>query len=56
LLPVLAMLILYGWRRIIALPTLQRVFRAASGSKPPGVDGSGRSSHDIFLTKEADND
>jgi hypothetical protein len=56
LLPVLAMLILYGWRRVTARPTLQRFFRAASGSKPPGADGSGCSSHDIFLTKEADND
>ena len=56
LLPVLALLILYGWRRVTAQPTLQRFFRAASGSKPPGVDGSGRAAHDIFLTKEADND
>jgi hypothetical protein len=42
LLPVLALLILYGWRRGIARPTLQRFFRAASGSKPPGGDGAGR--------------
>ena len=56
LLPVLALLILYGWRRVTARPTLQRFFRAASGSTPPGVDDSGRAAHDIFLTKEADND
>ena len=56
LLPVLALLILYGWGRVTARPTLQRFFRAASGSTPPGVDDSGRAAHDIFLTKEADND
>jgi hypothetical protein len=55
LLPVLALLILYGWGRVTARPALQRFFRATAGSKPPRVDGSGRSSHDIFLTKEADN-
>jgi hypothetical protein len=55
-LPVLALLILYGWGRVSARPTLQRFFRAASRSKPPGGDDSGRAAHDIFLTKEADND
>ena len=56
LLPVLALLILYGWGRVSARPTLQRFFRAASGSTPPGVDDSDRAAHDIFLTKAADND
>jgi hypothetical protein len=55
-LPVLALLILYGWRRVTVRPTLRRFFRAASRSKPPGGDDSGRAAHDIFLTKEADND
>jgi hypothetical protein len=51
LLPVLVMLILYGWRRVIAQPTRQRFFRAASGSKTPGVDGSGRSSQRLTAAR-----
>jgi hypothetical protein len=51
LLPVLAMLILYGWRRVTAEPALQRFFRAAFGGKPSGVDGSGRSSQRLTAAR-----
>jgi hypothetical protein len=51
LLPVLAMFILYGWRRVTAQSTLQCFFRAASGSTPPGVDSAGRSSQRLTAAR-----